>query len=47
MWGEICQLFSSALHQHRERKKKETRQHRLVETGTEIVDMDALLWADL
>lgn len=39
----------SAVQQHAPstQEKKETKQYRLVETGTETVDMDALLSADL
>lgn len=47
VWGEICQLFSATLHQHKKKKKK--KQYRLpaLETVTETVDMDVPFSTDL
>lgn len=46
VWGEICQLFSTTLHQHQEKKKKHYRL-RAWENGTEAADMDGLFPTDL
>lgn len=43
VWGEICQLFSSTLHQHEKKKRSIIG----CENGTEAADMDVLFPTDL
>lgn len=45
MWGEICQLFSTTLHQ--QQKKKKHYRLRASGNGTEAADMDVLSLTDL
>lgn len=45
VWGEICQLFSTTLHQHQ--KKKKHYRLRASGNGTQAADMDLLFLTDL